>query len=177
MQNYLSEFEDHKTAKTDYICALQRAKNLSDLGRKDVIELCVGPSLQTLEKAYRLFGINVTGNDIDPRWMRMYPNGNWIIGDCREVNLDMFDCVVYAPPLSKGCSGKREDSLSIDEVFPPYSSFLSRSILTVLVLPGRTLSTREDRSQLHKLLKQINRPYELVAIRNKVVKYWDLYLL
>ena len=173
--------EDDKTAKTRVSCAFQRAENLFCLGSKNVIELCVGPSLQSLEKAYRSFGIEVTGNDIEDRWQKFYPQGKWIIDDARNVNTEGFDTVVFAPPLSKGCSGTREDSLSIDQVFPSYYDFLeSKAKTLVLVLPGRTLSVKDDRKQLHKLLGVMQatnkwKTLEIVPLVDKVTKYVDIY--
>lgn len=42
-----------------------------------------------------------------------------------------------------------------------------------MVLPGRTPSLRHDRDELYKLLNDIP-DYELVPLRDKVVKYVDL---
>lgn len=174
----ISAFSDSKTASTNIPCAIQRAENLAILGVSSVMELCVGPSLKRLEQAYDSFGIKVTGNDIDPRWQRMYPNGNWIIGDAREINVSEFDALVVAPPLSRFCSGRREDSLSIEEVTPRFDSFLHlTNRIVVLVLPGRTLSLKEDRKQLHKLLAKVSgRRISVVPLKNKVTKYVDVYL-
>lgn len=145
-----------------------------------MLELCVGPSLEILEKAYEPFGISVTGNDIDPRWKSYYPKGNWILGDATKVDCSGFDAAVFAPPLSKGCSGKREDSLSIDQVIPSYHDFLDSALprVCVLTLPGRTLSLKEDRSQLHKLVRHLSnrhRVIEVVPLKDKVTKYVDVY--
>lgn len=60
-----SILDNKQTANTHYICAKQRAENLYSLGAKSVLELCVGPSLSVLEKAYKKYEISVTGNDID----------------------------------------------------------------------------------------------------------------
>ena len=178
----VSEKSNDKTARTRILCAKQRAENLFSLGSKNVLELCVGPSLKTLETQYKEFGIEVTGNDIEPRWKSYYPKGKWIIGDARQVSPKGFDTVVVAPPLSKGCSGSREGSLCIDEVFPSYYDFLELDTKNlVLVLPGRTLSVKEDRKQLHKLLacvakKNIWTSVEVVPLVDKVTKYVDVYL-
>lgn len=158
-------------------CALQRAENLAILGAKKVLELCVGPSLRDLEKAYKEFGINVTGNDIDPRWKTYYPDGKWMIGDATKLETYGFDAVVVAPPLSRGCSGRREDSLSLEEVMPSYYDFLNiKAPIVVYVLSGRTLSVKEDRKQLHKFLANLSGKVELVPLRKKVTKYLDIYV-
>lgn len=180
----ISNYNDIETANTNSICALQRAENLFSLGVKHVIELCVGPSLSILESNYNKFGIECTGNDIDARWMHYYPQGKWIIGDCMSITLDAFDAVVFAPPLSLGCSGRREDSLSIDQVIPSYGTSISLLMqypckVTTLVLPARSMSLKDDRKQLFKLLNKIqrlNKKFELIPLKNKVVKYWDLYI-
>jgi len=171
----ISKFSNEQTANTSYICALQRAENLAILGCKTVLELCVGPSLKILELSYNKFGINVVGNDIDSRWRNYYLGGEWIIGDARKVKTDNFDAAVFAPPLSKSCSGCREDALSLDEVFPSYYDFLNmKSKFSVFVLPGKTLSIKKDREQLHKFLSKLNN-YEIFPIKNKVNKYIDVY--
>lgn len=175
---------DEKTARTCLVCAKQRAENLSILGAKSVLELCVGPSLKTLEKVYGEHKITVAGNDIDERWQRYYPVGKWLIGDATKLkNISMFDAVVVAPPLSKNCSGKREDSLSIEEVNPSFTNFLHLTNKTIVfVLPGRTLSVKNDLSQLHRLLSIIRKemPHrqniDIVPLKNKVNKYIDLYI-
>lgn len=183
----ISQYEDNKTARTRSACARQRAENLAVLGVDSVIELCVGPSLQALEGAYKAVGIQtVAGNDIDPRWRDYYPLGSWIIGDATKVDASGFDAVVFAPPLSKGCSGTRKDSLSVDEVFPAYRDILqSKARVLTLVLPGRTLSIREDREQLHGLVSDIHRfrPGSIVDVvplkdeRGRVTKYVDVYIV
>lgn len=180
----VSQFQDANTANTNPSSAIQRAENLAALNVQSVIELCVGPSLSVLEQAYKTFNISVTGNDIEDRWRKFYPNGKWIIGDALKLDTSAFDAVVFAPPLSKGCSGRREDSLSIDEVVPKYIDFLNnlKSDKVVLVLPGRTLSTRTDRKQYYKLLSNIVslgfncETIPLTAGRRSIVKYVDLYL-
>lgn len=175
----ISIVENNKTAKTNIKSAMQRAENLFILGSKNVLELCVGPSLKDLEECYSKFNIKVTGNDIEKRWKEYYPKGSWIIGDCFNIDYSKFDTIVFAPPLSKGCTGRREDSLSIDQVFPTYNDFLLQSHtnkLKVLVLPGRSFATKEDRKQFYKLTSKV-RKYDLVPLTDgKIVKYWDLYV-
>lgn len=183
----LSSFSDDATAKTREECARQRIENLNILGVKHVLELCVGPSLKILEKLGAKAGIKVTGNDIDPRWQRSHPHGQWIMGDALSVSYRPFDAVVFAPPLSKGCSGRREDALQIEEVCPSYGAFLKKATaetkILVLVLPGRSLSTASDRRQLHKLLAHVSslgRSAELIPLTagtKKLTKYVDLYLI
>lgn len=152
----ISKFSDNKTAKTNITTAKQRAEFFNSLGIKSVIELCVGPSLKYLENEYSKYNIETFGNDIDKRWKEYYRNGKWIIGDCFNITIPNVDAIVFAPPLSIGCSGKREDSLSIDNVFPRYDDFLKvyqgYNKLKVCVLPGRTLSTKEDRKQYYKFI-------------------------
>lgn len=172
----VSIVSDDTTARTCVACAAQRAENLAALGVRRVLELCVGPSLRDLEAAYAAHEIAVVGNDIDARWKRYYPRGSWIVGDARSVDVRGFDAVVVAPPLSRGCSGRREDSLSLDEVVPSYYDFVSMAApLIVFVLPGRTLSLRGDRSQLHRFLGSLSGRAEVVPLREKVVKYVDIY--
>lgn len=179
MKANISVVSDDLTARTRRSCAYSRAENLASLGAKSVLELMVGPSLRELEQAYKNTGIlSVAGNDIDPRWKKYYPNGKWILGDARKVDTIGFDAVVVAPPLSKGCSGRREDSLSLDQVFPSYYDFLSLpNKITVFVLPGRTLSLKEDRKQLFRFLASVQGHYEIVPLVDKVVKYVDVYVV
>ena len=184
----LSFVSNVETARTNKEAALQRAENLAKLGASNVLELCVGPSLEALEKAYNAYGITVTGNDIEPRWRGYYPQGKWLIGDALKQRYNRFDSVIFAPPLSKGCTGKREDSLCIESVNPGYYRFLSKILYqkyignVVLVLPARCLSTRHDRTQLYRLLNLINlnrftcELVELKCGRRKIRKYVDLYL-
>lgn len=177
----LSKFKDEETATTCKSCSFQRAENLYLLGVKTVLELCVGPSLKQLEEAYNSFGIKVTGNDIDPRWKKYYLKGNWIIGNALELPFNIiskFDAVIVAPPLSKNCSGRRLDSLSIDQVIPGYEQFFHlKNKVLVMVLPGKTLSLKNDRDQLFKLISKIeNRKISIVPLKEKVTKYIDLYL-
>lgn len=174
----LSIQTDSETARTSAIIAEQRAANLAVLEVRSVIELCVGPSLATLEKAYAAHGIVVTGNDIDRRWKKYHPTGKWIIGDARSIDTTSFDAVVVAPPLSRGCSGKRDDSLPLDRVVPSYYDFLSLpNPIVVFVLPGRTLSVKQDRRELHRFLSHLkDRQPNVVPLREKkVVKYVDVY--
>lgn len=181
----LSVVEDNSTAFTNAECCLQRASNLKSLGSRKVLELCVGPSLATLESAYHQFGISVTGNDIDKRWKTFYEEGNWIIGDALSISYSGFDTIVFAPPLSKGCTGKREDSLQIEQVTPSYYEFLKRmqteneDLLGVLVLPGRSISTYFDRVQFFKLMSKmyslkLNFKHERLT-DGKITKYYDVY--
>lgn len=180
----MSNTELKTIASTRRSCAEQRAENLAILGTEWVIELCVGPSMRTLIKAYTNIGIRSGGNDIDPKWKETCHSAVWRIGDALTVNLDGFDTAVFAPPLSKGFSGKREDSLMIDEVQPSYRDFLSRTDLPrliVLVLPGRSLSTAQDVMQYYRLRNQLAKEYhidmdELKDERGRVTKYVDLYL-
>jgi hypothetical protein len=173
----LSVQNNEQTASTCFECCLQRAENLSIFGCKSVLELCVGPSLKFLEKAYHKYNIKVVGNDIDKRWQMFYPNGSWLIDDARNINTNGFDAVVVAPPLSRGCSGKREDSLSLEEVQPSYYDFLGlKNKVITYVLPGRTLSIKSDREQLFKFISKLHRNFQIVPLKNKVVKYIDLYV-
>lgn len=181
----ISKYSDCKTAHTNFDCALQRAEHLSILGAKNVLELCAGPSLKDLQIAYNGFNINVWGNDIDKRWEAFYGAGKWLIGDALSIDYNQFDSVVFAPPLSRGCSGKREDSLKINEVFPKYQSFLDKlnkdnyKGIYVLVLPARSLATPEDRRQLHQLSSKINSANkEIIALyagKRTIRKYVDMY--
>lgn len=175
--NNISTVSDAQTAHTCVECAAQRAENLAILGVKRVLELCVGPSLQDLEMAYRKVGIEVAGNDIDPRWKDFYPQGKWFIGDARKLDTSGFDAVVVAPPLSRGCSGRREDSLSLDQVTPSYYEFLHmKADVMVYVLPGRTLSVKRDKEQLYRFLSRLRGKVDVVPLRNKVTKYVDIYV-
>ena len=184
----LSCVPNAQTAHTNEDAATERAYNLACYNSKKVLELCVGPSLATLEDAYKKQDIEVTGNDIDKRWQDFYPKGKWIIGNCMDIPYHEFDTVVFAPPLSKGCTGKREDSLMINQVTPAYRKFVYdaqyRGKLLVLVLPGRSLSTKEDRKQLYSLLsycqdRSFLKCYDLVPLKcgkRGIVKYVDIYL-
>ncbi len=89
---------------------------------------------------------------------------------------------MFAPPLSKGCSGKREDSLSPLSVQPSYFSFLesfkkSNINQAIMVLPGRSLSTKQDRREAHFVMNKasevgIVKAHPLVV--KGVLKYLDL---
>lgn len=163
----LSNRDDETTARTCPEAAQQRASFLHSWGAKSVLELCVGPSLETLTEAYRVYGIECWGNDIDPRWKHYYPPGNWIIGDALTIELSGWvDAVVFAPPLSRGCSGRREDSLQVEQVTPSYLDFLRRWEQlpkgrgpghAILVLPARTMVPGRDHEQLYKLMDQVRR--------------------
>lgn len=183
----ISTVADHLTARTCLEAAQQRAANLSELGAKNVLELCVGPSLSCLETAYSAHGIQVRGNDLDPRWAAYYPAGRWIIGDALTISYENNDALVFAPPLSRGCSGQRQDALMIDQVFPRYTDFIDRiqninyDGLVCLVLPARSLATQQDRQQLHQLLNNLYGrgitfcQKELKVGRRGIRKYIDLY--
>jgi hypothetical protein len=181
-----SRYNDAETARTDQECAYQRAENLACLGVKSVLELCVGPSLARLWKAYKSFNIKAMGNDIDKRWAEYWPSGNpvrrkdyWLIGDCFEVPWTGFDAVVFAPPLSKGCSGRREDALSIHEVFPRYTDFTRRpfSGWRCMTLPARSFATRQDRKEFFDLTFDLGEieVMPLTAGWRKIRKYVDVY--
>lgn len=185
----ISTVDDNKTAHTSKDIAKQRAENLYSYNIRSVIELCAGPSLKDLEEANSKFNIKTTGNDIDERWKRFYPKGKWIIQDALKIDYQPFDAAVFAPPLSKGCTGKRSDSLEIESVTPSYYSFINEVLkqnyggLSVLVLPARSLSTKKDRSQLYKLLSYVSDSglsFDLVEMTSKkrnIRKYIDLYLI
>lgn len=174
----VSTYSFDKTASTNAVCAQQRAQHLFVYNVQKAIELCVGPSLRLLDRTYRKYGIELVGNDIDPRWRDAYPQGKWVIGDARNVDVSPYDAAIVAPPLSRGCSGRREDSLRMDQVFPSFYDFLDLPTrLTVFVLPGRTLSLREDRKELHRFLARLSKTHrvEVAPLRNKVTKYVDVY--
>lgn len=171
-----------KVATTIQSVAKSRAEYAAVLGIKNIIELCVGPSLQTLKNEYAKFDISVTGNDVDSRWFDS--KLNWLMGDALNIDISSFDAAVFAPPLSRGCSGKREDALMIEQVSPRYDSFLAKDDLpkaVILVCPARALSTREDISQLHKLKTLASKKFEHVEIissydaKNKCRKYVELW--
>ena len=178
----VSTVDNDSTARTCPECAAQRAENLAALGARSVLELCCGPSLKTLEDAYKKYGIKVTGNDIDFRWKNYYRKGRWLICDAMAIDTSEFDAIVFAPPLSRGCTGKREDSLSALEVTPSYSDFIKKGVgarITVMVLPGRLLATAKDRQQYHHLLSRldIKKHFDLMPLtsgRRKTIKYYDL---
>lgn len=167
------------TARAHLKAAQQRADNLAILGAKSVLELCVGPSLRTLEGCYQQHGISVTGNDIDSRWLKYYPQGSWLLGDARSLDTSGYDAVVIAPPLSKGCTGRRTDALSLFDVQPRYDEFLHKtSNIVVFVLPGKTLTC--DVADLHKFVGMLyaadpTRVVEVVPLVVKCTKYVDVY--
>ena len=174
------------TARTMSDAAEQRAEHLAALGCSNVIELCVGPSLKILEGFYTKHRITVTGNDIEKRWKAYYPQGKWLIGDALKLSYADFDGVVFAPPLSRGCTGRREDALMINQVFPKYTDFFARAKeqkikVGVMVCPARSLATSSDRAQLHHLLGQIamsNYKSEVIPLQAKkrnITKYVDIY--
>ncbi len=175
----LSRLSDDATARTDPEAALQRAENLAVLGARSVLELCCGPSLRVLEKAYAQHDITCHGNDIERRWREYYPDGRWVLGDALSVDWSGFDAVVFAPPVTRGCTGRRADALRIGEVFPRYTDFLDRPFdgIKVMVLPARALATGYDRSEMHALIG--GRSVEIVPLtsgRRSIRKYVDIYL-
>ncbi len=174
-----STTDDAGTARTKPRAAAQRAENLAVLGVRNVLELCVGPSLRELAAAYARVGIEATGNDIDPRWQRYYPEGRWLMGDACYVDTAGFDAVVVAPPLTVGCSGRRDDALLLEAVVPSYYSFLrTKNPVTVFVLHGRAMATYQDRVQLHRFLSKLHDTggtVEVVPLVDKVTKYVDVY--
>jgi hypothetical protein len=180
----LSILDDDRTARTDPDCAFQRAATLGCLGVKSVLELCVGPSLRVLEEMYARYNIVAAGNDIELRWKRYYPEGRWIIGDALTVDWSPFDAVVFAPPVTRGCTGRRDDSLRISEVLPRYTDFLSRPFpgVKVMVLPARATATSEDRREMHELLASAYDATHEVAViplksgRREIRKYVDVYI-
>lgn len=189
MKHIISNFGDSETANTDERCAYQRAFYLWNLGIKNVMELCVGPSLRVLEKNYNKLEISCHGNDIDKRWKSHFSKGKWIIGDAIKVfeeTSSKFDSFVFAPPLSSGCSGKRSDSLSINDVNPRYKTFIDKMSEidyrghVILTLPGRCLSTRGDRAQFFELISYIQKTYGDVR-KNELIagcrKYVDLHVV
>ncbi len=187
-EHNLSYVSDGDTARTNREAAFKRAENLALCGASHVLELCVGPSLEVFDAAYGAYGIQVTGNDIDARWKRLYPQGKWLVGDAMEQDYNEFDSVVFAPPLSRGCTGKREDSLQIEKVRPNYYKFLAKVISqnyngnVVLVLPGRVFATRQDRIQFYRLVHVIAKSgfkFEVIELKcgqRRIRKYVDLYL-
>ena len=182
--NNLSKYEDRLTAHTQSVVAHQRAETLACLNKKNVLELCVGPSLKVLQDAYSKVGVSVTGNDIEQRWKKFYPEGKWLIGDCFNIDWTPFDAIVFAPPLSKGCSGRREDSLMIEQVTPSYYDFLKKlnpRQSACLVLPARCIATKQDRIQYHRLLSYLwNNGFQFQIKEMKdskqIRKYVDVYI-
>lgn len=180
-----SILNDDKTARTNPESALQRAENLWILGSKKVLELCCGPSLKVLSKSYKRFGIKCWGNDIEERWINYYPEGKWILGDCLTLNVNDFDTLVFAPPVTKGCTGKRVDSLELEKVNPSYYDFINTyknfKGTIVLVLPSRSIATNYDRKQYYKFINYLSKLYKVDVVpltegKRKIRKYVDVYL-
>ena len=184
----ISRYSDGETANTNYRCALQRAVSVHGAlgpGRKSILELCVGPSLPALNNVYKsIMDVDVWGNDIDPRWNK---GSNWLPGDAIKVfkaNHHRFDAVVFAPPLSRECSGERGDSLQIFDVRPGYYAFTSAAMevgfngIMVLVLPGRSLSTKDDRRQFFHLKQVLEKTHTVkeFPLVDGCTKYVDLHL-
>lgn len=184
----LSLVSDHATAKTDHAVAHRRAARVAALGCCSVLELCVGPSLRTLADAYQAMGVRCVGNDIDSRWAQYYPAGEWRLGNCFTIAWTGIDCVVFAPPLSAGCTGRRADALQINQVQPAFTTFLhafqqhSATRHAIMVLPARALATKTDRTQLHALIAAAYlvastvQYYETVAGRRNIRKYVEVSL-
>ena len=179
----LATLPEDETARTDPECAAQRAENLAILGVGSVLELCVGPSLRVMEAAYSACGIVVTGNDVDERWRRYHPEGRWEMGDCLTVDPRPYDAVVFAPPVTRGCTGRRADSMRVSEVEPGYGRFLCAlhawgfAGVGVLVLPARAVATSLDRQETYELLSSLG-SYEMIALhaeRRRIRKYVDVY--
>lgn len=186
----LTKVAKNKTARTNLASANQRAAYVAAKGHNHVLEMCVGPSLRQLERCYRWHGVQVQGNDIDSQWKEYYPQGKWLLGDAlhlkEQYDLSAFDMLVFAPPLSRGCSGTREDSLMIEDVNPSFYDFvknynnIDKNI--ILTLPARSLATVKDKAQLYKFLSFLSEnfwKYELIPLyceKKKVRKYLDIYL-
>ena len=178
----LSVLPVEQTARTCCAVATARAGRMAELGVRSVLELCVGPSYQVLADAYGARGIRCVGNDVERRYVTA--DGEWRVGDALAVPLSDVDAVVFAPPLSKGCTGRREDALMVDDVEPRYVDFLARPDLprvVVLVLPGRATTSRWDRTQTHKLLGQAFARagsavlYHADDERGRVTKYHEIW--
>jgi hypothetical protein len=192
----VSAVSDIETARTNAKIAGQRADHLMLMNCESVLELCVGPSASTLYRAYDARNIDAYFNDIELKWKGysgLYGRDQWEIGDCLTIFWGAVDAVVFAPPLSRGCSGKREDSLMIDEVTPSYYDFLTEwakrltiqqkkdpewNQVAVLVLPARCLATKEDRDQYHKLLGHCSAlgTVEAIEMIDGCRKYVDVYI-
>lgn len=181
----ISQVDDEHTAHTNPYTAFQRALDIREkllerqIGQAKVLELCVGPSLPVLDLEYGKWLIECYGNDVDFRWKQHYPEGKWVMGNCLKIDYDLYDCVVFAPPLSRGCTGKREDALMIEEVTPRFEDFLQAvrfyKGLIIMVLPARSLATRQDRDQLHKLLSKISDPTVVSRTDGKIRKYVEIH--
>lgn len=185
----VSTVPDELTASTSEEVARQRADALCRIDRvESVLELCVGPSFRTLYDAYAAKGIVCFGNDIEERWQ---PNDKelnfrWVQGDAMQLSYDRtpYDAVVFAPPLSRGCTGKREDALRVDQVQPDYVEFIKKIAWTarpptfvVLVLPGRSLSTKRDHEATYKVVSHAS-AIGIVELQERIVggvmKYLDI---
>jgi hypothetical protein len=108
--------------------------------------------------------------------------------DALAIPLRDYDAVVFAPPLSRGCSGRREDSLAVKNVTPSYWDFIGslhhragpRTTTVVFTLPGRASVLRADRAAMHELVARLWDAWGPVSIeprrdeRGRVVKYVDL---
>lgn len=199
MKHNTSVVTSDATARTVFACAQQRAHNIRFIldcnGVNHVVgalELCVGPSFDALTRAYADENILCWGNDIDRRWrpMQHTQQRRWIDGDAMTVasKLDPtsnIKVVVFAPPLTYGCTGRRVHALMVDEVTPRYVDFIDQLAtwfkivdVAVMVLPGRARATSDDRSQFHHLIGQLTTDYDVID-RNLVVgctKYVDLYI-
>lgn len=181
----LTKVSDDQTARTNPESAAQRAENMFILGCTKVLELCCGPSLRVLRDAYHKVGIDCWGNDIDYRWERYYPCGKWILGNCLDIDYSGFDGIVFAPPVTNGCTGRREDSLMIEEVNPRYRDFIDNTtrneVVKTLVLPARSLLAGEDKNQYHTLLKYLGDRLVATAVltegRRNIRKYVDVYFI
>ncbi|HEU5116104.1 MAG TPA: hypothetical protein VFT74_05445 [Isosphaeraceae bacterium] len=189
--------DDDTVARTCPEAAVQRAQRMYDHGITSVMELCVGPSLRQLHLAYRQKGIFCCGVDIDVRWKNYAEQWNlqneMIVSDALRT-MYHAQAVVFAPPVSRGCTGKREDMLRIDEVGPRYLDFLaeyvrqrccgiSRPQLAVLVLPARsTRGDRIDREQFNRLRSDCYEyadhveTFEIKVGRRQITKYVELWL-
>jgi hypothetical protein len=63
-------------------------------------------------------------------------------------------------------------------VTPSFYNFLDiKAPVVAYVLPGRTLSVKQDRKQLHRFLSKLQGRVEVVPLRKKVVKYLDIYVV
>lgn len=169
-------------ASTCDAVARARARRMSTLGIQSVIELCVGPSLSALQHAYSAYKIECTGNDVDMRWTSL--GGPWVCGNAMHVGIAGFDAAVFAPPLSNGCTGRREDSLSVDEVTPSFHDFIDRNDtpeFVVLVCPARALATGPDKAQLYRLLSHAWHRFGSVEVieakdaRGRIRKYTEIW--
>ena len=182
----------NKTAKTHELCLQQRIQNVKSIFPEVnfVLETCAGISSVKIAKAYKEAGYQISTNDIDSRYKKHEPN--MIVGNALTLDFSSYDLVVFAPPLSKGCSGRREDSLSIYEITPSYESFLDRAFHfknlkgVGLVLPGKTFSSASDTAQFYQLIRSIyfgfasfypSATYHQRELKVKgCTKYVDLYL-